>query len=136
MTYAQWLAAHMQKWGSLPSPGEAWEFAERQALERAAEICDENIDPAEAAYEIRALIEGASSDKEWICVADRLPTWTDGRASKTKVYVLARTVGGVEKECGFYLAGPDGAWDDYDYSPLHRVTHWKPIASSKEEPTS
>lgn len=41
MTYAEWLSAHMQTWGSLPSPGEAWAFAERQALERAAEICDE-----------------------------------------------------------------------------------------------
>ena len=69
----------------------------------------------------------ASNVSDWIHVFDRLPTWEDGRVSRTKVYVMARTVGGVEKECGFYLAGPDGAWDDYDYSPLHRVTHWKPI---------
>ncbi|MDR5756978.1 hypothetical protein [Caballeronia sp. LZ035] len=36
---------------------DGWQAAERSALERAAQICDENIDPAEAAFEIRALLE-------------------------------------------------------------------------------
>lgn len=65
MTYAQWLAAHVNKWGHPPSPGEAWEFAERQALERAAKICELGWtlghDALTCAETIRALIEGASS---------------------------------------------------------------------------
>jgi hypothetical protein len=64
---------------------------------------------------------------QWISVSERLPTWSDGRRSKTKVYVTVRTAGGVEKECGFFLAGPGGCFDDHDFSPLHRVTHWKPL---------
>lgn len=42
----------------------AWQAAERQALERAAQICDENIDPAEAAFEIRALIDAQSGEEK------------------------------------------------------------------------
>ncbi|WP_244807945.1 hypothetical protein [Caballeronia zhejiangensis] len=36
---------------------------ERAALERAAQLCDENIDPAEAAFEIRALIDAQSGEE-------------------------------------------------------------------------
>jgi hypothetical protein len=81
-------------------------------------------------YEVRALcVAHPTRDdaSQWVSVDDRLPSWTDGRTSKTKVYVMARTSGGVEKECGFFLAGPNGCFDDHDFSPLHRVTHWKPL---------
>jgi hypothetical protein len=37
--YAEWLASHVNKWGHPPSPGEAWDEAERQALERAVKAC-------------------------------------------------------------------------------------------------
>ncbi|MBC8737416.1 hypothetical protein F6X40_11430 [Paraburkholderia sp. UCT31] len=78
-----------------------------------------------------AMVQDAAPEG-FISVQDRLPTWTDGRTTDRKVYVEARREYGAIREVGFYLASPNGAWDDSDYAPGMRVTHWKPKRGIKE----
>jgi hypothetical protein len=61
----------------------------------------------------------------FISVGERLPTRGNGRLTATKVHVQARREHGGIGEVGFYIAGPDGGWDDSDL-PGMRVTHWLP----------
>ena len=70
--YAEWLASHVNKWGHPPGPGEAWDEAERQALERAAQQIEPKNEPddwteyagvrAATAAEIRSLIEPTTKE--------------------------------------------------------------------------
>jgi len=61
----------------------------------------------------------------FISVNDRLPTCRDGESRPTKVYVEVLTNGGKIKRCGMFYS--NGKWDDEDYAPGMRVTHWRPL---------
>jgi hypothetical protein len=65
------------------------------------------------------------SMESWLLEADRKPTRDDGpMANKTKVQVEVLTLSDKVERRNYYVATPNGGFDDYDLRP---VKAWRPL---------